>query len=208
MLPSYCVRLGLELPRYLTQLLARLGDVRVVSVSREPMPELAAALGPRYQWLGRQPRREFNALLAASDLLVSLNPSGTTIGTAAVHGVPVLVGVCSFSGATPDEVVAKLPFAISAGGVDWLRRMGTLHPFRLWPLGFFRYTAHVFRDNPYTSILDTVELLDEEGFAAAGRRLLEDETARVVAKTRHAAYVATVRELPSAADVIDGYLAT
>jgi hypothetical protein len=131
---------------------------------------------PRYRFLRHVDLGRFDELLAASDLLLTLNVAATTIGTALAARVPVL--------------------ALGSAG-----RHPDVHPFRVWPLGLAGFLAPVLAGNPYLDAIETAELLDGDATVAACRRLLHDPVARDAHLGRRDAYVATLSRLPSGADL-------
>ncbi len=206
---AYVARLTRQMPELVARRLACLGtDVHVVHVGARAMPELAVTLGERYHWLKQLPRREFVDVLAASDLLLSLNAMATTIGTAALLGLPVLLGVNSYGGETPDGVVAGLPFTPTETTLDWLASIAPLHPFRVWPYGLYRFATPIVRDNACVEMTRRFEALDEAAFVTAARSLLYDAEAIRDARTRMQICLEAVRKLPSAVEVVAHHLSS
>jgi hypothetical protein len=198
-------RLATLFPALVAQLLGRLGkDVRVVHVGPETyaMP----GLGDRYTWMPQRSPQRFAKLLSASDLLVSFNFSATTITSAIASGVPVLLGVNSYEG-TAEAIASRLPQRPGEALRGWLQRACPLPAFRVWPLGLYRFLAPLASDNPYTTALETAEVLEEAAFVDSARRLLFDAPARAALSEKQAAYRRSVTALPGAATLMDRYLA-
>lgn len=201
-------RLALLFPKLIGKWLARLGPrVHVVHVSpmRYPFDE---PLGDWYTWVPQRSPPRFAKVLAASDLLLSFNFSATTIVSAVAAGVPVVLGINSYAGATADSIAQKLREPPTPELRAWLDEVAPLPAFRVWPLGLFRFLAPLARDNPYTSAIEIVETLDESAFLGAMEKLLFDEAARAAMRARQAAYCDEVAKLPKAADLVEGYLAS
>ncbi len=197
-------RLAASLPSLAAELIGRLGpDVRVIHVGPEAfaMPNL----GRRYTWLSQRTPARFATILAASDLLLSFNFSATTIVSAIATGLPVLLGVNSYEG-TADEIAARLPEAPSPGLRGWLKQASPVAAYKVWPLGLHKFLAPVAQDNPYTSAVRMLEVLEESSFVDAMRSLLFDDAARGKLVEQQAAYSREVAKLPSAANLVAGYL--
>jgi hypothetical protein len=136
---------------------------------------------------------------------VTFNFSATTISSAIASGLPVLVGINSYSG-TVDEVVSRLPAPPSASLRAWLQKAAPVPPYRVWPLGLHRYLAPLVENNPYTTTIRTVEVLEERSFVDAARALLFDEKTRAEVRERQGAYRREVARLPKGADLVQAYL--
>ena len=200
-------RLAEALPLLIDERVARLGkNVHVVHVGPEAYP--MKALGARYTWMPQRSPARFTRVLAASDLLLSFNFSATTIVSAIASSVPVLLGVNSYEGEA-DAIAARLPERPSDALRKWLKKAAPLYPFRVWPLGFWKYLAPLATDeNRYTTALRAVEVLDEPSFLAAMSALLGDARARADLQARQEAYRSEVMKLPAAAELVSRYLST
>jgi len=199
-------RLAEAVPRLLGDYLARLGAaLRLVHVGPAPLAGLAEALGPeRYRFLPPLPAPAFRRALGSADLLLSLNVSATTIATAIVSSIPVVVVASSCDGADAGPVRGGRP--PSEALARWIEGAAPLFPFWMWPLGFRRLLDSLLRANPYVDALAAVELLDEERVIAMLEALLFDRDARSALASRQADYVAAVERLPRAAEVIERFL--
>lgn len=203
-LPDAGRRLAASFPALVDLLLARLGkDVRVVHIGPEPYPMVT--IGERYTWLAPRSPRRFGRLLASADLLLTFNFGATTIGSAIATGLPILLGINSHAG-TVDEIVARLPRPPSGDVRAWLQSATPLATFRAWPVGLHRFLAPLATNNPYATSLVTQEVLQEDSFVDAARRLLFDEAARAALVGAQAAYRSRIAKLPKAADLVERYL--
>jgi hypothetical protein len=197
---SHHKRLALHVPELVTGALAALPpQVKLVHVAPAAWPE--GPLGDRYRWIGQVPPDRFARLLAASDLLLSLNTSGTTTVAAVARGTPVVLGMNSYEGRTADEVLARMGRPPDDPLRPWLEKACPLFPFRLFPLGLFGLLAPVLAGNPYLETVRSVEVLEVASCAAACRELLFDAGARAALRRRQEEYCRTVRALPAAGDV-------
>ncbi|HNN95067.1 MAG TPA: DUF6365 family protein, partial [Pseudomonadota bacterium] len=151
--------------------------------------------------LPQVPPAEFHALLSAADLLLCVNAAATSLVAATAAGLPSVLLVNSYAG-EPDEVASRLP------GADpflrgWLDRLGTLHRFRVCPLGLYELLAPVLHDNPYATTFSIVEMLEIEAVVAACSQLLFDAAAAQAMRERQASYWASLASLPSALERFD-----
>jgi hypothetical protein len=203
---KYHTRLARHLPPLLFKALAALGPrVRVVHLG--PQPFLGTeALGDRYQRVPQMSAERFKALMNSADLHLSVNASATSNFAATAIGLPILLVRNSHAGATVDEVLSKLTHDAAPAVREWLPHVVPLARFRVWPIGLYDLMTPVLADNPFTTTMETVELLDWDALVATCGRLLFDPAARAELRGRQAAYCAMVRELPGAADVFCRYL--
>jgi hypothetical protein len=200
------IRLARLLPRLVADALGSLGDgVRVLHIGPQPF-EGMAALGDRYIWHRQVSAERFGTVLAAVDLLLSFNTTASTTLSAVARGLPVVVGLNSYSGRTAEQVTAACPFDVVPTVSQWLSEVVPLYRFRIWPLGLYELLSPVLADNPYMTALRTVEILDWHGLAGACEEMLFDSRARDEQRERQAAFCDQVRMLPRAADVFLSYL--
>lgn len=194
-------RLARMVPPYLARHLSQLGpELRLVHIGPEALE--MGELGCRYIWLPQVSPSRFHEVLGASDALLSLNVSATTIAAALALELPVILCLNSHAGSTADELLGQLPPATVAAEGQWLSQVAPLFPFWVWPLGLFRFLSPVLAQNPYMGALRTVELLDPQGLRQAVAELLFDPQARKSQLGRQALYCAGVRQLPSASQLL------
>ncbi|MDP9266864.1 MAG: DUF6365 family protein [Acidobacteriota bacterium] len=192
-------RLAEAVPNLLMQYVSQLGSqVHLIHVGPRPVA-VDRKMEARYHWLGHLPAAQFDPLLGSVDLLLSANVSGTTVIKAIVSGLPVVVVENSF---TAGSQLSTFPFALSENTETWLRDAQPLYPFRLWPLGFYKFLAPILDGNPFQTTVNTVELLDEVGFGSACRELLFDRGARERTTMAQEKYIAEVSGLPTPLQVL------
>ena len=162
-------------------------------------------LDGRYRWIGQMASAEFDVLLASVDLLLSANVSAMTLSKAFLVGTPSIVIQNSVDAETIDDVVEQIKF-LSPNIESWLNATLPLFPFRLWPLGYYRFLEPLLKDNPFCDACPTIELLDEEKFKRVCSDLLFNESGRQSLICSQDEYIAKVRSLPNAASVIDAIL--
>jgi hypothetical protein len=113
-------RLGRQLPLLLGRYLARLGsDVHLLHLGPRGYP-LDPILGPRYHWLPPRTPVAFDAVLAASDLLLSANITAATVVRAVVAQTPVVVVQNSVAANSAEEVAARLGTSLLPEVEQWL----------------------------------------------------------------------------------------
>jgi len=198
-------RLAAALPLLLSEYIARLGpSVHLAHVGPSPYP-LAEQLGDRYHWLPPLIPLHFDELLGSADLLVSANISASTNLKAIASGIPTVV---VHNSREARELGDLEPFldAPSEALSRWLAQTLPIYPFRLWPLGWFRFLSPVLQDNHYFDAVAAVELLDERGFEEACRSLLFDRSAQQRSAEQQAGYVRELARLPRARDVVRKYI--
>jgi len=200
-------RIADAVPQLIGQYLQSLGSsVHLIHVGPSALP-VRNVLGDRYHWMPSLSAERFSLILGAVDLLLSLNVSASTMATAIVSGLPLLVVQNSCAALDRDSVLGWLPRPPSPRLLEWIANVVPLYPFSMWPLGFYHYLAPVLRNNDYCTAFETVELLDEDALLAACDRLLFDRDGAAAALSqRQADYVRTVAALPSAAQCVHSYL--
>jgi hypothetical protein len=201
-------RLARLLPERAAGLIARLGDgVHVAHVGPAAFPSWQARAG-RYHWMGQVDTARFQSLLAAADLMLSFNATGTTTMAAVSAGVPVVAGINSHRLRSVDEAAAALGRDPEPELREWLARVAPLFPFHVWGLGLFDFLEPVLRGNPYLDTFRRVEILDGEGFVETCRALLFDEAERARMQRRQSEYCTAVRALPGPAAAFDQALSS
>ncbi len=151
-------------PDLMTYYLDKLGpSVHVVHVGPEPY-RVEGKLNGRYHWLQQVDEKRFQAILAASDLFVTPNIVGTTLSTAIVIGLPMLVAVNSIRALSVSEALAQISGEPSEAVTNWLKSAVRLYPFRIWPTGGYRVVTSLLENNQFCSTFRQVEILQEEQF--------------------------------------------
>lgn len=205
--PADRKRLADVLPALIGEYFRQLGpDVHLVHVGPEPYP-LVSSLGENYHWLAPLGHTAFNELLRCTDLFLSANISATTITRAFHLRVPVLVLENSRPLNTIDDAHAVFGGRLTPRAESLLKDALPIYAFSLWPLGYHEFLHPLLENNPYCEALDRVELLDEAVVLARCRLLLDDADARQAMADRQEGYLKQVAALPSAADVVHGFLA-
>jgi ribosomal protein S18 acetylase RimI-like enzyme len=185
--------------------LSRVPDAVVAHVGPEDLP-WHSVLGGRYRRLAPMDVPRFEATVAAADLLVSVNPSATTNTTAMHVGTPVLTLSCSrsTSGAEYRFVFGRTP---SPELLAWLRRHHPVPRSAVFPLDFTDVMARLLASNPYTSILNPVELLDEQAAHDGLVALARPGPARDRAIEAQSTYSAQARRLTGPGRLLEAFAA-
>jgi hypothetical protein len=189
-------RLAAQLPLLVANYLALLGDsVHLVHIGpgRYPLDDI---LQGRYHWMPPQSPQILSATMAASDLLLSANPSATTVAKAVVSGMPVVVLQNSIRAASRDAALAQLESPVMPVVESWLDATLPLYPFALWPLGYYHYLQSVFGANPYLQAVATVELCEGAIVLETLQTLLFKAESRDQLHHAQMGYLNLVRRLP------------
>jgi len=109
--------------------------------------------------------------------------------------------------------VRTIDEAIEAAGGELSDNVQTLiteslpiYPFVLWPLGYYQFLSPLLTSNEYCEAFDSLELLQESSVIGRGEELLNETPARQEMIARQVNYTQQVGKLPTAADVMNGFL--
>jgi len=198
----HCRRISALSPLLLTQYMNRLDeDVHVLHVGPQAY-QVSDAFRNRYHRIAPQSQRRFQAMVAASDLFLTLNLVGTTLSTAIAAGLPMIVVSNSISANSIEEAAAKMNFPLSEAAFNWMNSTLPIYPFVAWPIGYYRLVAPLLVGNPFCTTYRSTEFLDEESFLRACWELLYDQEKREAIIQAQRNYSEIVRGLPSGAEVI------
>jgi len=189
------------IPKLLPVLLEELGQqVHIVHVGPEGYG-LEETIPGRYHWLPALEATEFDTLLNSVDVMLSANFSASTIPKAILLRIPTVVLHNSHSIESLEELHAVATRMRSSVRAVFEAHL-PLFPFLMWPLGYSKFLQPLVHDNPYLDTLTLVELLDMESVVEALRRYLFDGARRAECATRQEAYIAGVKALPRAVDLM------
>ncbi len=147
------------------------------------------ALGDRYTWLPQRSPARFAKTLAAADLLLSFNFSATTIASAIASGHSRRARRELARGKRTDEIASKLPSPRRQRLRAWLDEAAPLPRFACGRSVSSRFLAPLARDNPYTTAIEMVEVLEETAFVSR-------DGSPALRRRRRAPRSANVRPLP------------
>jgi hypothetical protein len=199
-------RIAAAVPRLLLDYISRLDpSVHLVHIGPVEL-ESWRALAPRYHWIPQITPSRFRAVLAVTDLMVSLNFSAATLLSAITAGIPTVIVSNTRCMSTFDEAIAEARTPYPERMHAWLNEVLPLYPFLLWPLGFHRFLSPLLHANPYKKVFEMIELLDEDGFVNACTDLLSSSAVRDEHLHRQISYIDIVKKLPSPNEVLDAFL--
>lgn len=142
-------------------------------------------------------------MLQAADAVLSLNIGGTTVWRAVMSGVPAMVlgNSCRLRDVTDIDRVE----ALAGGFTDFVRDAVSdvvpLHPFRMWPLGFYSFLRPLLTGNPYADAVAQAEVLDERAVVDGLEDLLYDDGYRATRLAVQDGYAGQVLALPPTGEV-------
>ena len=154
------------------------GAVTIVHVSPSPIAALRSS--PAYRQIAQLPASRFEALVGASDVLLSFNAAATSLATAVSLGVPIALGVARGSPPSP--------------------------PLWAWPLSLDGVLAPTVRDNPFYATMTRLDPADTGELVGGLRTLLFDAATRERIAAAQASYRDSVARLPSGAELVLGLL--
>jgi hypothetical protein len=196
------VRETVDVPSLLAGYLQQLqGDWQLVHVGPQDL-SFAQSLPGRYRRLPSMPPRQFEALVGAVDLVLTLNGSATTNTTAIASGTPVLWLAQHLTARSAEQLCAQLGGDLSAGVRAWVDRHAPLPRFSMWPMCMVEALAPLLDDTPYGRLLNPTQILDEEAVLAQLRVLLYDGERRDQEGQRGVSYIAQVAKLPGPFELV------
>lgn len=188
--PGVQGRIAAAVPQLLAELLRPLPPrVQVVHVGPAPLVPLARVLDRRYAHVRQLPGPTFRALVAASDVVLTLNASATSNLTAVAADVPVLCLQNGWDGGA-DGLRARPAVQ------RWAEENLPAYRFRMWPLAMDAVLGPVLAGNPYAEILRLTEMLDADAVETGLTALLFDPGVRDASARARAVYVDEVSRVP------------
>jgi hypothetical protein len=179
-----------------------------------PTPINHQVLGSRvkYKWIPPSEPEQFDVLLAACDLYLSMNAIASSLAKAIVYNVPSLLLVNSLAveqlttsskdvreNISQHELVTDDATRVHKCSTGVSRQSGR---FMIWPLGWFEFLSNVFRDNPYSRTFETAEVYDRGHLLSSLERNLFDSKREKGTGDRRYAYLNEVRKLPDPETVL------
>jgi hypothetical protein len=149
------------------------------------------------------PEQQFDRLVAAADLLISTNVASTTLIKCIRCGTNALLLHSSVLARGPADL-DRCPFRLAESTRTLLADAYPIHPFLMYPMGWYRFLQPVLRDNPYLGTFYQAEILDQEAVV----RILEKAAARElpVPVEARARYQMLLQDLPSADACVESFL--
>jgi hypothetical protein len=121
--------------------------------------------GARFIHFDRLNPLEFEKYAMASDIYISKNVSSTTLARFSLSGLPTAVLINSKQ---------------TVDGLD----KSAHYPFRMFPVGWFKFLKPVLKDNPYARLVNEMEIFDERETVEKLKSLIHKKTTREECKNR------------------------
>jgi hypothetical protein len=215
--PSWATRLAAQLGlphyRFVPTLLQRHlggvdGPVTVVSVNDGTLPVPALAHGVRFVHLAALAPSEYEALLAAADLVLTDNAVSASLGKAVRTLTPCALLRNTFELAVLMDRAPEDPTAAIAVAIE-NERPGAIFPYDVFPVWDERALDQLgfgYAES-YGRTFARLELFGGEATRAAIAALLFDAATRAALRTAQRDYVTALEALPSAAEAIAARIA-
>jgi hypothetical protein len=146
----------------------------------------------------------FRRLTAAVDLHISNNLVSVTLHRLALAGIP---SVALFSSLVKgDEDLRSLllqSVALSEFATGVLRGTEHLYAFRMFPVGWYHFLRSLIEGNPFTDMIQHVEIFDEVASLAAIRSLLGAGPERDRLAAARQTYLDALAALPDVPTILD-----
>jgi hypothetical protein len=165
------------------------GDTRVISVGHQTLyPDRKT---DRFTHYDKMLPEEFRRVTSAADLYVSNNYISTSMIKMVLSGIPTLL--------IQNSIFKK------NGTIKWykyknrnlpgiLDRCPVAYPFRLFPVGWYRFLDGIFKNNPFFSLMLQAELFAAEELREKILKILENQE---MFDDRRNAYLESLKKLPS-----------
>jgi hypothetical protein len=176
------------------------GSIVLVHIGPEPFSAAELEDKIEYKWIPPSAPDQFNVILAASDLFISLNAIASTMARATVYGVPSLL-LMNSTRTERDGVSSDIELLgeVKGGGIETGAKLGHPGQFLMWPLGWFGFLSATFFDNQYFETFERVEVYDSVALTHALEISVSNPLGRAAARED---YLWKVRSLPAPEDVI------
>lgn len=189
------------MPRLIHNHLVALGQpLTLIHVSPSPW-EFTVADHLEYRYYQGMPPAQYEQVLLTSDLFITTNVVSVTLSKAICCGVPAVV--------FQNDKVLDLGVlqGTERGCPTWLQPLAkavdVVHPFRIFPWGWYNFLAPVLSDNPYCETFATLPLFERRRVLQTLSSLLYDPIAITDLQHRQAHYTRKMLQLPSAEEAFD-----
>lgn len=150
------------------------------------------------------PPKEFEQFLLATDLFISRNITSTSLARAVLSGIPsVNFSNSLFFSKTKLLRKDQLPFKPIALVDAILEKLERCYPYRMFPVGWYKFLAPVLKNNPYGKTLLLLEQFDVTNSLKRINELLEEDERKERLQQSLRQYKQTLNELPSVAQIIE-----
>jgi hypothetical protein len=152
----------------------------------------------RFKHLDKILPKDFQKWVNACDLFVSNNYISTSMIKIVLLGVPTLLLSNSF--------IKRNGKKLCVGGIkrdepELLRDISLAYPFRLFPVGWYKFLENIVNDNAFFSLPVREELFNIEGVNEKTRRILNDST-RDINSEKRMQYREAISTLPRINEIL------
>lgn len=149
------------------------------------------------------PPEVFDKYLLATDLFISRNFVATSLARAVLSGIPAINFENSlyFTEKKPFNP-DKLPFELSPYTRSLLEKLERCYPYRMFPVGWFKFLAPIARKNPYLKTFIRLEQFNVNYALERIQGALESEDVKEQLKENVDQYKEILNRLPSVGDII------
>ncbi len=131
--------------------------------------------------------KEFETYAMASDVYISKNISSTTLARFSLSGLPTAVLINSGS------AVAGLEDSVN-------------YPFRMFPVGWYKFLNPVLKDNPYIRLVKEMEIFDVPQTVEGLKNLALNEKARENCKSEASRFRKRLERLMKPGEIVETIL--
>lgn len=129
---------------------------------------------------------DFEKYALASDLFVSRNITSTTLARLALSGLPSAVLINS-----------------NPGKDDRQRKREMDYPYRMFPVGWFKFLNPVLKGNPYVNVVKELEIFDVHKTAQGLRTLVLDKELRQECRRQALAFRKSLEKLMKPGEILE-----
>jgi hypothetical protein len=145
----------------------------------------------RFIQINQMPPEQFYQLMMAADVFVSNNYISTSMLKIVLSGIPTLLLKNSF---LKRNGVQRWVNGAKLKPPKLLADCSLAYPFRMYPVGWYKFLEHIVRENPFYSLLLQAELFETQGVIQKIRRLANEGPS--LFKKQRDIYLNTLHTLP------------
>ena len=154
---------------------------------------------PNIRFYKSMPANEFDKFIKISDMYIGRNITSTSMIRIALSGIQCVNIENSFSSLN-NELIQKL---LSDLGEDVNAfDINKIYKFKMFPVGWYDFLNPLFKDNPYSEIVESCELFDSEATYNKIESLLNDQSAHQNMIERVKKFNSVLNTLMSPTDII------
>ena len=152
------------------------------------------------RYISRLAPSMFDRYAMACDLFLTRNITSTTLAKLTLSGVPTMV--LSNSLRFKKGEVIEPGFPLNPQIMKALRSMDMCYPYRMFPVGWYRFLEPMLQDNPYIDVMENAEIFDEDDVRFKIIEILKNQTVRDGFAERAKKYRDIVASLDSPAEIL------